>query len=524
MTTAEPISPPVEVVAQIMSFISYKQKLYAGKFDDGETTLLLKIESTDAQPSNVRGSFGQKEPPFDMAGAINLMHANIHHSRCIDAKVAAMIGLGFMTEEDHQARKDAATLQAQQANPAPGDVGGKKPPPQSKPGAPPAGLAKELPGGKPPISGSTTTAADKQTPTADNSPQETAGAQTNPGTLSRVEEILDPLCDVSFQDVQTRLGENYWQIGNCYLEVVRGAGEKITGLHFIPGHTVNIYIEDELNNRHYIVKGESGDVKMAVFGDKADFIRRLAPEDPNKVSEVIHFQRPSSRSRWYGIPDWLAATVGIELSRCLHRHFYDYFNNRGVPEFLLFILGKKLPPADWKALTDSLKAQIGLGNAHKSIAVNISDPEVKIQLEKLAMEGASNNNFPEMNDALNIEIVNGHGVPPVLAGITLPGKMGATNETASALELFQKLMIGPAQKIFTTILNKTLGDPTKNGGLGLKRGDFIYKSILDPMPHQQQANLAQMDTVARMKTELPTAKAQGRNPADGLKKEDTQAA
>ena len=49
-----------------------------------------------------------------------------------------------------------------------------------------------------------------------------------------IHETLDPLCRFSWQDTLDSLGEDYWETGECFLEVVYGNQEDrsiITGLH-----------------------------------------------------------------------------------------------------------------------------------------------------------------------------------------------------------------------------------------------------------------------------------------------------
>jgi len=330
---------------------------------------------------------------------------------------------------------------------------------------------------------------------------------------SKASKTLDKLCQVSFQDVLNDVAEDYWQIGNGYIEVVRDEQGNIVGLYHIPGYQVYVYVEDSLHNYHYKIEGEEAERKFAVFGDLDDFKKRQQVADDTKVAEIIHFRRSSSLSKWYGFPDWLAAVTSIELMRALHQFTFDFFLNRGVPEIMLFLLGRKINEDDWAKIDTAMKANIGLKNSHKSMAVNLTDPDMTVQLEKLALDGKTDaKSYAEQADSLALEIVSGHRVPPLLAGIQIPGKLGATNELPNALMAFQLLVIGPAQSNWTTILDATLGDPELNGGLGMSEGDFIFNAITD------EIDMGTMDTTSRMRETVPEAKAKGRDVSQGLKK------
>jgi hypothetical protein len=357
----------------------------------------------------------------------------------------------------------------------------------------------------------------------------------------KVATVLDPLCRESWQHTLSPVAEDYWQCGNGYLEVVRNDPsnrDRVTGLHHIPATDIAIWIDEPVEyHMHYQLLGreQSHVTNFAVFGDLLDYEKRLGlgqiqggarPSSSYRTSEVIHFKRPSALSRWYGYPDWLAAVAACELVQALHQHNFDFFTNRGVPEFMLFLLGKKLAPEDWEKVEKALKAQVGLGNSHKSLALNLQDPEMKVQLEKLAMEGKSDATlFPVLSEALALEIVSCHRVPPLLAGIVIPGRLGSANELPNALMAFQILVVGPAQQTFESMLNNTLGNPLLNGGLDLRRGDFKLKKITDEMNLMMQTPGAQtMTTIGGMRQTLPEAQAQGRDLQAGFKKEEEPAA
>jgi len=331
-----------------------------------------------------------------------------------------------------------------------------------------------------------------------------------PGGDSRVSEILDPLCDISWQDVITSAVEDFWEVGNGFIEVVRDESGTISGLHHLQATRIFIYLE-EIPDRHFEVLGETDyqAQKFARFGDLDSFRERF-PEIENP-SEIIHLRRPSSIDRYYGYPDWLAAAAGIDLSKALHQYLYDFFINRGVPEFMLFLLGQKLDKEDWDAITESLDAGIGKGKSHKSLAINLDNPEVKIQLEKLMADGKAGDAqmFSDMSNALALEIVSAHRTPPLLAGILIPGKLGATNELPNALMAFQALAIGPAQQTIQTILGCTLGR-TELSGLNLSFKDFRMWTVTE------EIDVGQADTVGRMREPLPEAQARGRDVGAGL--------
>ena len=103
------------------------------------------------------------------------------------------------------------------------------------------------------------------------------------------------------------------------------------------------------------------------------------------------------------------------------------------------------------------------------------------------------------------------------AQILIPGKVGASNEMSNAVVTFQGLVIGPKQLIFEDTLDCTLGDPSRNGGMALKRGDFTLKTVVDEMAEALE-KLNPMQTMGGMRQGLGEAAQEGRDLNAGLKK------
>ena len=311
----------------------------------------------------------------------------------------------------------------------------------------------------------------------------------------KVNEVLDPLCEVSFHHVLNDMVEDYWQTGNSYIEVVREnpgvENSPILALYPVKSSIVYKNVPDpEEGSWYWEILNEGDDLlpeaKFAQFGDW----ERLAEFG---TSELISLPKPTSRDRWYGWPDWLSAAPMIELASSMTQHSFDYFLNRGVPEFMLFLTGGMVDKNAFADLEKQLKAHIGLGNSFKSSVFNFANSELNIQLEKLGVDnGMVGPEFSAQHETVALSIVTAHRVPPLLAGIQTPGKLGATNELPNALMAFQTLIIGQAQNSLSAVMNRTLANPEVNGGLSLSSDDFELNTIVD------EFDLQAMDTMGRM--------------------------
>lgn len=461
-TTAEPlISAPESVVEAAGEWINKAiaidhatRPIFGRSYSDRSLFTRIHKAEVDGErpPTGQRQVVGRREHPFDFAEALNLSVVNEHHSTCIETKVAATVGLGFVVDGDDAEVEETPRRKFEQ---------------------------------------------------------------------STVDEELDALTNDSFQAVLSDACQDYWGVGNGYIEVVR-EGDQIVGLHHMPTTNTWAHVEDEFGEWHYVFRGAAGAERhFARFGDRKGLIERGRSgdagfsigddgQDENTVSEVIHFRRPTSLDKWYGYPDWLAAVPSIELNQMMTQHRFDFFLNRGVPEFMLFIMGQQLSKDDWKKVEDAMRANIGLGNSHKSLALNLTNKDIQVTLEKLAMDSRNEDSFAKDKESIALSIVSAHRVPPLLAGIQIPGKLGATNELPNALMAFQLLVIGQAQKLFQRTLAMTLaGDD--NGGLSVAPEDFTFRRITD------EIDLGTMDTTSRMRQTVPEARAEGRDMTEGVR-------
>jgi len=112
-------------------------------------------------------------------------------------------------------------------------------------------------------------------------------------------------------------------------------------------------------------------------------------------------------------------------------------------------------------------------------------------------------------ETLTQNIVSSHRVPPLLANILIPGKLGASNEFINALIGFQLLVINPFQNVIEKMLAKTLGGD--EGVEGLNPDDFRLRTITS------QIDINGMDAISRSRSEATSGDNADRDYGDGVK-------
>jgi hypothetical protein len=447
-----------------IDIVGASYNLFGGKFGKGMLAAITQVPTAVPAPQRYKGQnigSGQarsglvKYPhPVSVPDVLALKDVSGHHCSCIQAKKYATVGLGFIDEGDEVA-KTASTEEAIE-------------------------LANSLLSGRGHVE-------------------------------SKVDKVLDPLTNFGFMNELLDIAEDFCDTGTGYLEVHRDSSGKIDGLAHIP--TGEVYVCTFGGRIFYQYQAYGNTTKYwPLYGYKDWFLGADGPFpnatwNPEDISEVVPFLQPSNRVKYYGYPDWISASVDIDLLQKSKQYKADFYHNRGVLDKILVVTGATVDTDDWTKIKSSISSSIGAGNNFNSAAFNFANEKAKVEVKNMGVDGNSEEQFSKDNETLTQNIVSSHGVPPTLANILIPGKLGATNEFINALVGFELLRINSYQNVFEKQLANTLG---KDKGLGLKPDDFRLRTITS------QLDIDAMDTIGRMSSEVTSAENADRDLSEGV--------
>jgi hypothetical protein len=337
---------------------------------------------------------------------------------------------------------------------------------------------------------------------------------------SKAESQLDKLCLIDFQDLLSRGGSDFFELGDMAIEVRRDSKNPIDGevkaLYYLPTDDLYAYSEGNVKDYHFNL-GFASDIETAFcrFGDKRRFMGTEAAKslNPEKVSEVIYIPDPLGGHFLYGEPSWLATAPAMEVANAAWEEKLSDYVNRCIVDFLLFIHGPGTPigKTDWDKIRSAIGQTSEIGKKHQSVAHAFSSStDAKIFFQQITKDSKTDEAFQKNYEVTKMDIVTGHQVPPLLAGIQIPGKLGANNEFVNALMSFQALVIGKAQRVISRALSRTLGD-TKESGLKIAPDAFNFRKVTDYI------DIKTADTIGRMRESATEAQANGRDLSEGVK-------
>lgn len=204
--------------------------------------------------------------------------------------------------------------------------------------------------------------------------------------------------------VRKKLRQDYEQLGNGALEIVRNAANDIGRIEHIPFMTMRIMprekttikvkvpqkvdeitIEDRTISKRFFrylqVQGgrsvyfkELGDPRVvsAASGKTYETEAEMWKQEDNNVvqaTEILHFSQ-QSMNNVYGQPRWIGNLTSVMGSRMSEEVNWLYFENKGIPPMAIVFSGGRLASDGSQAIADYIETSIkGQENFHRILVI-----------------------------------------------------------------------------------------------------------------------------------------------------------
>ncbi len=198
---------------------------------------------------------------------------------------------------------------------------------------------------------------------------------------------------------------DYESTGNGYLEIGRTVTGEIGYVGHIPATTMRVR--------------RMRDGYIQIIGNKVVYFRNFGAKNVNPITndprpnEIIHIKQYSPLNSFYGVPDILSAVGALQGDALASQYNIDYFNNKGVPRYIVTLKGAKLSEEAedkmFRFLQTSLK-----GQNHRTLYIPLpgdSDTN-KVEFKMEAVEsGTQEASFNEYRIRNRDDILVAHQVP-----------------------------------------------------------------------------------------------------------------
>lgn len=280
----------------------------------------------------------------------------------------------------------------------------------------------------------------------------------------------------TFTEVAQSVWTDFEAIANAYYEVVRGEDEEPKALYHLPAHTIratkdpDIFLqvrnqkkkifrrfdtdsEDKVAKR-YVEEKVVVELEKSIENEDQKKIAKQGWDFAEATSEIIQIKNYTSRSTYYGIPEWIPS-VGAILGNIECRDYnLKFFENNGVPHYAIIIKGADLDE-DLENVIATFFSQEIRGDAHKTLIIPINSQEVEVKFEKLSTD-VRDASFRMYKQDNRDEIIRAHRVPFSRMQVATPGKLGGGGQAREENETYKKSVISPKQLIHEHRLNQTI--------------------------------------------------------------------
>lgn len=240
--------------------------------------------------------------------------------------------------------------------------------------------------------------------------------------------------------------------GNGYLEIGRKTNGEIGYIGHIPSATIRVR--------------RLRDGFVQIVNGKAVFFRNfqdLETQNPigtdTRPNEILHLKNYSPTNNYYGVPAIVSAKNAMAGNEFASKFNLEYFENKAVPRYILWLKGAKLSERAEQKLfeffSNNLRSQ-----SHRTIIVPLpaddANNKVEVKMEPIEnkVQDSSFENYRKSNER---EILMAHRVPSSKVGGAENLGLAAARE---ADRTFKEQVCRPAQDALGKKINRIVAEKT----------------------------------------------------------------
>lgn len=298
---------------------------------------------------------------------------------------------------------------------------------------------------------------------------------------------------------------DYEALGNGFLEVIPNVKGEPAEFEHIPATEMWVRL-DGLG----FVQSKAGEYShFRSWGVDPKQFKELDANDPlaGDVTSVIHFNRYSPWSPYYGLPSVLPAWSAVCLMTLVAEYNLTFFNNNAIPDYAVILEGDVEEGAE-ELIRQYFKRHLK-GQAHKTLVLS-TPAGGKIRFEKLTDSSAREGSFRLLRTDCRDEILQAHGVPPQKVGIVETGKLGG-NLSSEQIREYQLSIIDPGQAAVAEQMTSViaLGFGMENLAFAFERTDIEDRLV------NAQVDQIYLDRGVLVPNEVRAERFPDKEPLDG---------
>lgn len=268
-------------------------------------------------------------------------------------------------------------------------------------------------------------------------------------------------------DVLTKIFADFWSYGNVYIELIKS--EVSTGGETAKSFTIRHVPLSWCRPR----KVEGKQAAVTHIGISNEFLEgQLEPNDVVDIPvfpvfaqindeggerSIIHIKSYSPGFFYWGLPDWIAASLWGEIEYRGAKYNQSKFANGFAPSALITLFASMNNKEGQEWIDNIVDSFTNTGNNAKIIASVLRDTEAKMDVQLLTDKNEGN--YMELSQLAREQIITAHRWSPALVGKSTAGTLGSNQQIRSEREIVQNDVINPIQNlIITKFLNPVIAE------------------------------------------------------------------
>ena len=166
----------------------------------------------------------------------------------------------------------------------------------------------------------------------------------------------------------------------------------------------------------------------------------------------------SPLNTYYGVPDIVSAGQALVGDQFAQQYNIDYFENKAVPRYIIYVKGGKLSPDSERKLFEFMQGSLK-GQNHRTLVVPLppdtEQTRVEFKMEPIEA-GVQEGSFGKYHDSSRNDILTAHQVPLSKIGMG----DGSLAGTIASDRTFKEQVARPGQRMIEKKVNRIITEVT----------------------------------------------------------------
>lgn len=191
--------------------------------------------------------------------------------------------------------------------------------------------------------------------------------------------------------------------------------------------------------------------------NKPQLIQGYSEQFNDEATQLLYVKEYRPGVEFYSLPDYISSIDWIDLDKEIANFHLNSVNNGFTPSMIINFNQGTPTDEEQRSIVKKIKEKYsGTDNASNVFVTFSEGAESKPDFVPINLND-SDERFLLLETHIQSNIVTGHRIPPIIAGVQIEGKLGSSDEIKEQEQLFQSQIISAKQTLIERAYTKILG-------------------------------------------------------------------